>query len=130
MCDLSKRGRPPPPFLLSPLLVVSAGFENRKETVSRGEECEEEEIKRRDREEELVNTVKTLSERVGDQDTELAELKEDNNLLKKQIKELSVKENKPSGFRIFGTSKENVCSDNNLQDPQVKNYFHKKNSLL
>merc|ERR1712107_632260 len=75
-------------------------------------------IKRRDREEELLNTVKTLSERVGDQDNQLAELKEDNNLLKKQIKELSVKENKPSGFRIFGTSKENVCSENNLQDPQ------------
>ena len=106
-------------------LLEQQMVENVNTQAVKEEECEEEEIKRRDREEELVNTVKTLSERVGDQDNQLAELKEDNNLLKKQIKELSVKENKPSGFRIFGTSKENVCSDNNIQDPQVKK-FHEK----
>ena len=48
------------------------------ETVGRKEEEEErEEQERRDREEELVMTVMRLSQRVGDQDQELAEIKGD-----------------------------------------------------
>ena len=88
--------------------------------VEEEENVEREEQERRDREEELVNTVKTLSERVADQDQELAELKEDNIVLRKQIRDLAVnKENKDSGrFRIFGGNlKENSVPDR-TEDPQ------------
>ena len=82
--------------------------------------------KRKDLEEELTITVQNLSERVADQDQELAEIKEaniilkqDNIILKKQVKELQLKESKSSGFRIFGsTGKENISSGI-LDDPQV-----------
>merc|ERR1719373_468397 len=58
-----------------------------------------------------MNTVRTLSERVADQDQELAEVKEDNIVLKKEIKD--------SGrFRIFGGNlKENSAPDR-LEDPR------------
>ena len=96
------------------------------ETVSaKAKEEEEEELRedqeRRDREEELVMTVQRLSSRVADQDQELAEVKEDNIVLRKQIKDLSQnKENKESPrFRIFGGNlKENSVPDK-LEDPQV-----------
>ena len=96
------------------------------ETVSaKAKEEEEEELRedqeRRDREEELVMTVQRLSSRVADQDQELAEVKEDNIVLRKQIKDLSQnKENKESPrFRIFGGNlKENSAPDK-LEDPQV-----------
>ena len=86
----------------------------------RVEEDEQEEQERRDREEEMMNTVRTLSERVADQDQELAEVKEDNIVLRKQIKDLAInKENKDSGrFRIFGGNlKENSAPDR-LEDPR------------
>ena len=95
------------------------------ETVSAKAREEEEELRedqeRRDREEELVMTVQRLSSRVADQDQELAEVKEDNIVLRKQIKDLSQnKENKESPrFRIFGGNlKENSAPDK-LEDPQV-----------
>ena len=75
-----------------------------------------EEMRRRDRERELVNTVHNLSGKVADQDQLLAEIKEDNIFLKRQLKEVTSKENK-GGFRIFG--KENVL--NKIEDPQVIN---------
>merc|ERR1712058_133088 len=73
----------------------------------------------------MGRTVQNLSERVADQDQELAEIKEaniilkqDNIILKKQVKELQLKESKSSGFRIFGsTGKENISSGI-LDDPQ------------
>jgi len=81
------------------------------------EENKEEEMRRRDREEELLMTVKTLSERVANQDQQMAELKEDNILLKKQLKEMAIKETKTTSFRIFGgTGKENIS--NRIEDPQ------------
>ena len=73
-----------------------------------------EEERRKDREKELLKTVENLSRKVADQDQLLAEIKEDNICLKKQLKELSIKESK-GGFRIFG--KENVS--NKIEDPQV-----------
>ena len=92
------------------------------ETIGRKEEEEErEEQERRDREEELVMTVMRLSERVGDQDQELAEIKEDNIVLRRQVKDLSEnKENKEAPrFRIFGGNmKENSVPDK-IEDPQV-----------
>ena len=94
-------------------------MESVKNQAAKEEADSEEEMKRKDREEELVFTVKNLSERVANQDQELAELKEDNIVLKKQIKELSVKEAKSSSFRIFGgTGKENICSTA-YEDPKV-----------
>ena len=78
-----------------------------------------EEMRRRDRERELVNTVHNLSGKVADQDQLLAEIKEDNIFLKRQLKEVTSKENK-GGFRIFG--KENVL--NKIEDPQVGNQSH------
>ena len=74
----------------------------------------DEEERRKDREKELLKTVENLSRKVADQDQLLAEIKEDNICLKKQLKELSIKESK-GGFRIFG--KENVS--NKIEDPQV-----------
>ena len=88
--------------------------------VEEEEQEDREEQERRDREEEMMNTVRTLSERVADQDQELAEVKEDNIVLRKQIKDLAInKENKDSGrFRIFGGNlKENSAPDR-LEDPQ------------
>ena len=78
------------------------------------EEDNEEEERRQDREKELLKTVENLSRKVADQDQLLAEIKEDNICLKKQLKEHVIKESK-GGFRIFG--KENVS--NKIEDPQV-----------
>ena len=87
------------------------------------EENKEEEMRRRDREEELLMTVKTLSERVANQDQQMAELKEDNILLKKQLKEMAIKETKTASFRIFGgTGKENIS--NRIEDPQVESLLN------
>ena len=91
----------------------------RKDTKEQEEQREEQE--RKDREEELVMTVMRLSERVGDQDQELAEIKEDNIVLRRQVKDLSEnKENKEAPrFRIFGGNmKENSVPDK-IEDPQV-----------
>ena len=75
----------------------------------------EEEMRRKDREKELLKTVENLTRKVVDQDQLIAEVKEDNICLKKQLKEVSMKESK-GGFRLFG--KENVS--NKIEDPQVK----------
>ena len=95
------------------------------DTASRKVREEEEEARaeqqRRDREEELMKTVTVLSSRVGDQDQELAEIKEDNIVLRRQVRDLSQnKENKESPrFRIFGGNlKENSALDK-IEDPQV-----------
>ena len=95
------------------------------DTVARKDTKEQEELReeqeRKDREEELVMTVMRLSERVGDQDQELAEIKEDNIVLRRQVKDLSEnKENKEAPrFRIFGGNmKENSVPDK-IEDPQV-----------
>ena len=85
------------------------------------QEEEREEQQRKDREEELMKTVMKLSSRVADQDQELAEVKEDNIALRRQIKDLRQdKENKESPrFRIFGGNlKENSVPDK-IEDPQV-----------
>merc|ERR1719415_142542 len=94
------------------------------DSASRKVREEEEEVRaeqqRRDREEELRRTVTVLSSRVGDQDQELAEIKEDNIVLRRQVKDLSQnKENKESPrFRIFGGNlKENSAPDK-IEDPQ------------
>ena len=92
------------------------------------EEDNQEELRRRDREEELLMTVKTLSERVANQDQQMAELKEDNILLKKQLKEMAVKETKTTAFRIFGGNKENI--NNIIEDPQVSFSFSQKLCFL
>ena len=94
--------------------------EQMMENVRKQADNEVDDVKRKDREEELLNTVKNLSEKVADQDQMLAEVKEDNVLLKKQLKELSLKENKGSGFRIFGNNKENSLNGS-VEDPQVNN---------
>ena len=94
--------------------------EQMMENVRKQADNEVDDVKRKDREEELLNTVKNLSEKVADQDQMLAEVKEDNVLLKKQLKELSLKENKGSGFRIFGNNKENSMNGS-VEDPQVNN---------
>merc|ERR1719445_565880 len=73
----------------------------------------EEEMRRKDREKELLKTVENLTRKVVDQDQLIAEVKEDNICLKKQLKEVSMKESK-GGFRLFG--KENVS--NKIEDPQ------------
>ena len=85
------------------------------------EEEEREEQQRKDREEELVKTVMRLSSRVGDQDQELAEVKEDNIVLRRQIKDLSQnKENKESPrFRIFGGNLKENSVPEKIEDPQV-----------
>lgn len=97
--------------------------EQMMENVRKQADDEVDDVKRKDREEELLNTVKNLSEKVADQDQMLAEVKEDNVLLKKQLKELSLKENKGSGFRIFGNNKENSLNGS-IEDPQVYSFFH------
>ena len=73
-------------------------------------------------------TVKTLSERVANQDQQMAEMKEDNILLKKQLKEMAVKETKTTAFRIFGGNKENI--NNIIEDPQVIFLFNKNYAFL
>jgi len=104
-------------------LLEEQMMENVHQAAAKEEAESLEDLKRKDREEELTRTVKNLSERVADQDQELAEIKEnniilkqDNIILKKQVKELQLKESK-SGFRIFGsTGKENISAA--LDDPQ------------
>jgi len=106
-------------------LLEEQMMENVHRAAAREEADSLEDLKRKDLEEELTRTVQNLSERVADQDQELAEIKEaniilkqDNIILKKQVKELQLKESKSSGFRIFGsTGKENISSGI-LDDPQ------------
>jgi len=88
-----------------------------------GDRFDEEEQRRRDREEELMITVQRLTERVQTQDQELAEAKEDNIVLKSQVKYLKESRNKEnregSRFRLFGGHKENSPADENMfEDPQ------------
>jgi len=76
----------------------------------------EDDQRRKDREEELMNTVQRLTERVQNQDQELAEAKEDNIVLRNQLrnfKELKVKDGLK--FKIFGGGKENsgITEDSN-----------------
>jgi len=83
------------------------------------EENKEEEQRRLDREEELIKTVQRLTNRVQNQDQELAEVKEDNIVLKSQVRTLKGKECREGRFRLFRGGKENFSSgDENIEDPQ------------
>jgi len=81
---------------------------------------EVEEQRRRDREEELMSTVQRLTTRVQAQDQDLAEAKEDNIVLRSQIRSLKGekrKESKEGGrFKLFGGVKE-IPADI-LEDPK------------
>lgn len=81
---------------------------------------EVEEQRRRDREEELMSTVQRLTTRVQAQDQDLAEAKEDNIVLRSQIRSLKGekrKESKEGGrFKLFGGVKE-IPTDI-LEDPK------------
>ena len=78
----------------------------------------EEEQKRKDKEEELLTTVQKLTIRVQSQDQDLAEAKEDNIVLRSQVKSLKEKECKDGGrFKIFGGGKEAPAGDDQCQDP-------------
>jgi len=79
-----------------------------------------EEQRRQDREEELMSTVQRLTTRVQAQDQDLAEAKEDNIVLRSQIRSLKGekrKESKEGGrFKLFGGVKE-IPADI-LEDPK------------
>eukprot|EP00090_Calanus_glacialis_P028102 TRINITY_DN44999_c0_g1_i1.p1 TRINITY_DN44999_c0_g1~~TRINITY_DN44999_c0_g1_i1.p1 ORF type:complete len:127 (+),score=53.76 TRINITY_DN44999_c0_g1_i1:3-383(+) len=78
----------------------------------------EEEQTRQDKEEELLTTVQKLTIRVQSQDQDLAEAKEDNIVLRSQVKSLKEKECKDAGrFKIFGGGKEAPAGDDQCQDP-------------
>merc|ERR1711892_846421 len=81
-----------------------------------------EEQRRKDREEELMSTVQRLTTRVQSQDQDLAEAKEDNIVLRSQVRRLKGekrKEVKEGGrFKFFGGGKE-INSEKDLwEDPQ------------
>jgi len=94
-------------------LLEDQMIENVNTLAVKEETDNEEEMRRKDREKELLKTVENLSRKVADQDQLIAEVKEDNICLKKQLKEVSMKDSK-GGFRLFG--KENVS--NKIEDPQ------------
>jgi len=83
---------------------------------------EAEEQRRKDREEELMSTVQRLTTRVQAQDQDLAEAKEDNIVLRSQIRSLKGerrKESKEGGrFKLFGGGKEIPLVHDLLEDPQ------------
>jgi len=83
---------------------------------------EMEEQRRRDREEELMSTVQRLTTRVQTQDQDLAEAKEDNIVLRSQIRSLKGekrKEGKEGGrFKLFGGGKEIPSGTDLWEDPQ------------
>eukprot|EP00092_Neocalanus_flemingeri_P025669 GFUD01027830.1.p1 GENE.GFUD01027830.1~~GFUD01027830.1.p1 ORF type:complete len:556 (+),score=215.44 GFUD01027830.1:174-1841(+) len=85
---------------------------------------EQEEQRRRDRDEEMMNTVQHLTDRVQSQDQELAEAKEDVIVLRKQVSSLKEGKGKESRegsrFRIFGGGKESssAVEDGQFEDPQ------------
>jgi len=72
-------------------------------------------------EEELLIQVSQLSERLSSQDSALANLREDNIVLRsqnKKLKESISRKEKDNKFRIFGATKENVsASDPAFEDP-------------
>ena len=76
------------------------------------------EQKRKDKEEELLTTVQKLTVRVQSQDEDLAEAKEDNIVLRSQVKSLKEKECKDGGrFKMFGGGKEAPAGVDQCQDP-------------
>jgi len=78
----------------------------------------EEEQKRKDKEEELVATVQKLTARVQSQDQDLAEAKEDNIVLRSQVKRLKEKECKDGArFKMFGGGKETPADGDQCEDP-------------
>jgi len=78
--------------------------------------------KQDDKEEALLGAIQCLTVRLQNQDQELAEVKEDNIILRSQIRNLKMKKEKDekSGgrFRLFGGSKEENNSIEQLEDPQ------------
>lgn len=101
-------------------LVEQQRCQSPSNAVRDGKEVEEQ--RRKDREEELMNTVQRLTARVQSQDQDLAEAKEDNIVLRSQIsgfKEEKKKEGKEGmRFRIFGGGKEIPAGNDNCEDPQ------------
>ena len=81
------------------------------------------EEKRKDREEVLVNTVEKLTTRIQTQDQDLAETKEDNRILRSQVKHLKeerVKDSREGGrFNLFGGGKSEAAldDDSRFEDP-------------
>jgi len=81
-----------------------------------------EEQRRKDREEELMSTVQRLTTRVQSQDQDLAEAKEDNIVLRSQVRSLKGekrKEAKEGGrFKLFGGGKDIPSEKDLWEDPQ------------
>jgi len=75
------------------------------------------EKKRKDKEELLVNTVQKLTVRIQTQDQDLAETKEDNIVLRSQVKHLKeerIKDIRDGGrYKLFGGAKGETVVDNN-----------------
>ena len=113
------------------LKLVNLEKEHLEEHISQLEKqnrCEEaiaavsdgkEEQKRKDKEQELMMTVQRLTARVQSQDQDLAETKEDNIVLRSQVKCLKGgKQCREGGrFKIFGGGKETPSDDANYEDP-------------
>merc|ERR1712228_816566 len=79
-------------------------------------------LEKDDNEEALLGAIQCLTVRLQNQDQELAEVKEDNIFLRSQIRNLKMrkeKDEKSGGrFRLFGGSKEENNSIEQLEDPQ------------
>jgi len=75
------------------------------------------EKKRKDKEELLMNTVQKLTVRIQTQDQDLAETKEDNIVLRSQVKHLKeerIKDSRDGGrYKLFGGAKGETVVDNN-----------------
>eukprot|EP00091_Calanus_sinicus_P009098 TRINITY_DN21490_c0_g1_i1.p1 TRINITY_DN21490_c0_g1~~TRINITY_DN21490_c0_g1_i1.p1 ORF type:complete len:200 (-),score=81.50 TRINITY_DN21490_c0_g1_i1:133-732(-) len=83
---------------------------------------EVEEQRRKDREEELMNTVQRLTARIQSQDQNLAEAKEDNIVLRSQIRGFKEEKRKEAKegmrFKLFGGGKEIPTRNDNCEDPE------------
>jgi len=91
-----------------------------EQSTKQTEYTNEMEQKMQDRAVELLNTVQRLTERVQNQDHELAEAKEDNIVLRSQVKTLQEEKMKESKrFKIFGGSREQcTINEDEITDPQ------------
>jgi len=93
------------------------------EKISQALKNDDLEAKWKDKEEVLVNTVQKLTARIQTQDQDLAETKEDNIVLKSQVKHLKeerMKDSRDGGrFKLFGGAKGEaaVDDDGHFDDP-------------
>lgn len=101
-------------------LVEQQRCQSPSHAVREGKEVEEQ--RRKDREEELMNTVQRLTARIQSQDQDLAEAKEDNIVLRSQIRGFKEEKRKESKegmrFKLFGSGKEIFTGNDNCEDPQ------------